>query len=215
MMDSLSHEHTAPAAPDAGALSDAGAPPGALILNDRIARLEAASTAWAQTTLADRIGVIEAVRDALMAAAEDWVRAAATAKQLTAEAAALGEEWQSGPYALMSGCNDYLHTLRGLAADAAKGAGTRPRHLRGLKTRALPNGQLAVEVLPATHWDKVLFSGVKAEVWMRPGITALGLKDHVAASQSSPRPLGAAGSRWFWGPATSPPSRRWTVCTSC
>ncbi|MEN2990369.1 aldehyde dehydrogenase family protein [Tistrella sp. BH-R2-4] len=180
MMDSLSHEHTAPAAPDAGA------PPGALILNDRIARLDAASTAWARTTLVERIGVIEAVRDALMAAAEDWVQAAATAKQLTPEAAALGEEWQSGPYALMSGCNDYLHTLRGLAADAAQGAGASPRHLRGLKTRALPNGQLAVEVLPATHWDKILFSGVKAEVWMRPGVTAPGLKDHVAASQSSP-----------------------------
>ncbi len=50
----------------------------------------------------------------------------------------------------------------------------------------LPNGQLAVQVVPHSIWDRLLLSGVRAEVWMEPDVTRANLTQHTAAGYTHP-----------------------------
>ena len=52
--------------------------------------------------------------------------------------------------------------------------------------RELPNGQLAVEVMPHSIWDRLLLNGVRGEVWMEPDVTRANLAQHTAAAYTHP-----------------------------
>ena len=60
--------------------------------------------------------------------AQDWAETAARKKGLAVDAAAAGEEWFTGPYAVITYCNALMETL-------AKVAGN--KHLDGLPMREL------------------------------------------------------------------------------
>ncbi len=139
--------------------------------------LDAAKHRWAQTGVPERIAILEAVKDNLMSVAQGWAETAARKKQLPAGSPLAGEEWLSGPYALMGACNDYLRTLSQLSGKA---------FLAGLPARTLPNGQLALKVMPHSLWDRLLLSGVRAEVWMQPGIDKTNLARHAATAYDAP-----------------------------
>lgn len=135
--------------------------------------LHAHKAAWAATSIAERSALLGRIQDALAPVAADWAQTAAARKGLDPQGPLAGEEWLSGPYGLMAWCNAMRHTL------AALQAGT---HLDGLPLRTLPNGQLAARVLPATPYDHVLLSGVRAEVWMAPGVARDNLRAHTASA---------------------------------
>jgi len=59
--------------------------------------------------------------------------------------------------------------------------------LDGLPKRKLVTGQTAVKVTPHSIWDRLLLSGVKAEIWMQPGVTEENLPAHAATLYDSPR----------------------------
>lgn len=138
-----------------------------------LAALDAAKHDWARTPVADRIALLQAVKDALMPVAEGWATTAARKKQIPAGSALVGEEWISGPYALMTGCNGLMETLSKMEGKA---------FLKGLPTRELPNGQTAVRVVPHSIWDRLLISGVTADVWMQKGVTPANLKNNAASA---------------------------------
>ncbi len=135
--------------------------------------LEAAKNDWARTSVADRIALLQAVKDALMPVAEGWATTAARKKRLAADSPLAGEEWTSGPYAVMGMCNGLMHTLSQIEKKA---------YLKHLPTRELPNGQTAVRVVPHSIWDRLLLSGVKADIWMQRGVTPANLKTHAAVA---------------------------------
>lgn len=142
-----------------------------------LARLNAAKHDWAKTTVARRIEILHAIKDSLMGVAEAWANAAAQAKGIPEGSALQGEEWMSGPYALMSYCNSLMDTLGKLGNKS---------HLDTLKTRELPTGQTALAVVPHSIWDQLLLSGVKADVWMQKGVNANNLKEHSATAYDVP-----------------------------
>lgn len=133
--------------------------------------LNAAKTTWAQTSIADRISFLRQVKDNLMTVANTWVATATRMKQIPEGSPLSGEEWTSGPYALMSACNGLILTLSQMENKA---------FLKHLPKREVTTGQLAVKVMPHSIWDHLLLSGVKAEVWMKQGVTAANLHDHAA-----------------------------------
>ncbi len=137
-------------------------------------------TRWAQTTNADRIALLDQIRDRVLEVAEIWAETAAARKLIPAGSPLQGEEWMSGPYALMAACNLFIQTLSNVDGK---------RHLDGLPIRDLPGGQIAATVLPRSIWDLLLFSGVKAEVWMQPGVSRENLADNTASAYDIP--LGA------------------------
>ncbi len=139
--------------------------------------LEAAKDAWARTSVADRIALLKQVKDNLMDVAQGWVETATRKKEIPEGSPLAGEEWLSGPYAVMSACNGLIRTLSQMEGKA---------FLKHLPTRTLTTGQIAVRVMPHSIWDHLLLSGVKAEVWMQKDVTAANLPDHAAHAYDSP-----------------------------
>ncbi|MEM7439110.1 MAG: aldehyde dehydrogenase [Pseudomonadota bacterium] len=139
--------------------------------------LDAAKHTWARTPVAERIALLGEVKDALLAVSEGWAETAARKKLIPAGSPLVGEEWISGPYALMGACNGLMETLSHMDGKA---------FLDGLPTRTLPSGNTAVRVTPNSIWEHLLLSGVKAEVWMQPGVSAETLKDNAASAYDIP-----------------------------
>lgn len=144
-------------------------PASADALDTALRALDAAKHRWARTELAARIDMLRRMKECLMPQAAAWARTAAQRKGIATGSPLAGEEWLSGPYACMAALNLYIETLGGQPGKA---------YLRTLSQRNLPNGQLAVTVFPHTLFERLLASGVRAEVWMEPGVTAANLADH-------------------------------------
>lgn len=133
--------------------------------------------AWAKSSITDRIQVLVDIKDALMPISQVWAETASRKKLIPQGAPAEGEEWTSGPYALMIGCNGLIETLSKMEGKA---------FLNDLPTRQTATGQLAVKVAPHNIWDQLLLSGVRAEVWMQPGVTKVNLAEHTAGAYDIP-----------------------------
>ena len=146
-------------------------------LDDDLELLSRNKQLWAQTPVEARVAILARIKDGVNLVAQDWAETAARKKGLAVDAPQAGEEWLSGPYALMTYCNALMGTLSKVAGKT---------YLEGLPTRDLPNGQLAVQVLPHSIWDHLLLSGVSAEVWMEPGVTRGNLAQHTAAGYAHP-----------------------------
>ena len=140
-------------------------------------RLDAAKHSWARTSAAERAALLRAVKDAIMPVADDWVATANRKKQIPAGSPLEGEEWLSGPYALLSACNNFIATLE--AMEGRSLAATLPR-------RRLRNGQTAVGVIPHTLWDRLLLSGIRAEVWMQRGLDSTAMDERAAQAYATP-----------------------------
>ncbi|BCH35612.1 putative aldehyde dehydrogenase [Mesorhizobium sp. L-8-10] len=152
-------------------------PPFADEFDTALTALDAHKDEWARTTVAGRMRLLAAVKDGIMAVARNWAETAARKKGITSGSPLEGEEWIAGPYATMAGVNALLPTLSRMEGKA---------FLKHLPTRVLETGQTAIEVLPHSIWDRLLLSGVKAEVWMQPGVTKDNLARHAALAYDLP-----------------------------
>ena len=139
--------------------------------------LNAAKDTWAKTSIADRISLLDQVKDNLMTVATAWAQTATRLKQIPERSPLSGEEWTSGPYAVMLACNALISTLRQMESKT---------FLKHLSKRQLTTGQLAVKVMPYSIWDHLLLSGVKAEVWMKKSVSVANLHDHTAIAYDIP-----------------------------
>jgi len=131
-------------------------------LDADVAALRAAAGEWATTPLAGKRRLLEAVRGATASVADEWVRVCCQGKGIATRSPAAGEEWMSGPYAVLSSVAALIRLLKALEA------GVNP--LDRLRARALPGGQVALRVFPSVPEDR-LVPGYSAEVWLRPGVT--------------------------------------------
>ncbi|OAN78694.1 aldehyde dehydrogenase [Sulfitobacter sp. EhC04] len=146
-------------------------------LDSDIAALVAAKDSWAQTSIAKRLGLLAQVKDRIMQQAPAWVEISGRRKMLPADSKQVGEEWFGGPYAAIAGCNGLMETLSQMEGK---------KFLNGLSKRVTTSGQVAVRVMPHNKWDRLLMSGVSAEVWMQDGVTLNNLKDNTASSYNAP-----------------------------
>ncbi|RFP88031.1 aldehyde dehydrogenase family protein [Rhodobacteraceae bacterium 63075] len=142
-----------------------------------LSELDASKDKWARLPIADRIRLLTEMKDGIMAVAQGWAEESARKKGLKPGTPVAGEEWIAGPYACMAGCNGLIGTLSEMEGKS---------FIDHLPKRELATGQLAVQVLPHSIWDRLLLSGVSAEVWMQDGVTKSNLKDHVARAYDTP-----------------------------
>jgi acyl-CoA reductase-like NAD-dependent aldehyde dehydrogenase len=131
-------------------------------LDADVAALRAAAEEWATTPLAGKRRLLEAVRGATAAVADEWVRVCCQGKGIASGSPAAGEEWMSGPYAVLSSVAALIRLLKGLEAGA--------NPLDRLRVRSRPGGQVALRVFPSSPEDRLVL-GYAAEVWLRPGVT--------------------------------------------
>lgn len=145
--------------------------------------LRGGAQVWTRLALGQRVTLLERVRAAVAANVEDWADAAAESKGLGPRHPLRGEEWLSGPYAVLGALDGYLRTLRALARGGSP--------LDGVTVDEAPGGRIRAHVYPATATDRLLLSGFTGEIWLRPGVTA---SDAVrAAGLGQLRPEDGAG----------------------
>lgn len=146
-------------------------------IDQAIADLAEGEKAWAAAALPRRRELLEQVHAATAAHAQEWVTAALGYKRLDAASQLAGEEWLSGPYALLTATAALAETIRALEK------GKSP--VEGFRIGRAPGDRVTVRVLPHDAYDKLLLSGFTADVWLKPGVTAdsalatagLGLRD--------------------------------------
>lgn len=81
------------------------------LLDQDLQALDGAKHHWAKTSVADRIAILGRIKPALMQVAQGWAETAARKKRIPHASPLAGEEWLSGPYALMGACNGLMQTL--------------------------------------------------------------------------------------------------------
>lgn len=128
-----------------------------------LAELDAGAERWAVTPLTDRAALLRRTHDAVSRAAEAWALTAARIKGLPEDSPLVGEEWMSGPYAVLTAIARLAGTLDTLAD------GHSP--LRSLSFHDAPGGRRAVDVLPLDRTESLILNGFRAEVWFPPGTT--------------------------------------------
>lgn len=138
---------------------------------------------WARLPVGTKIEYLLAVRAGVASCAREWAAAAAAAKGIAPDSALVGEEWISGPWAVLYALNRYVRSLRDVARYGS------PRLPRG-SVRARADGQLVVGVYPSTPYDALLLPGVRAEVWMQRDVGAGDLASSMATFYREPEPSG-------------------------
>jgi aldehyde dehydrogenase (NAD(P)+) len=142
------------------------------------------SDEWAQLPIAAKVEHLRALGRKTSAQADRWVQAACRAKGIDPASPLAGEEWSSGPWALLVGINSLVETLSQVARSGSA-------RLRDGSVHTRSDGQVVVDVFPQTVWDRLLLSGVAAQVWMQPGVTEANLAATTAVFYRQVNPAGA------------------------
>jgi len=152
-------------------------------LDAAITALQEHKDEWARLPAGKKIPYLVRMRRATGAVAERWVEAATLAKGIPLDSPLAGEEWVSGPWALLFALNRLIESMRAIAE------GNAPlRKPEAVRTRA--GGQVVVDVYPGNLYDKLLVNGVTAEVWMRPEVTPENLAGTMAMFYQRRDPAG-------------------------
>lgn len=132
-------------------------------LDRDIADLGANARRWARLPARDKHQVLGRLAAHVSATAERWVDLCAEAKGI-AGTSFEGEEWISGPWAVLYAIERYRRTLARIDRRGEPSIDPRTLRLRS-------DGTLTATVFPATAYDRLLLAGVSAEVWMQDGVT--------------------------------------------
>ncbi|MDQ6694627.1 MAG: aldehyde dehydrogenase family protein [Chloroflexota bacterium] len=147
-------------------------------LDARVSRLQGRKEAWSAVSPRERVVLVDATIARFAALAERWVAACLNAKGIEPDNPAANEEWFLGPYTVFL-------CLRHLRQSLAEIAGGRRPNIPGPVTTR-HDGQVVARVFPATFYDRVLFNGLTAEVWMEPEVTIDNLAETQAVAYNRP-----------------------------
>ncbi|BFU43843.1 aldehyde dehydrogenase family protein [Krasilnikovia sp. MM14-A1004] len=147
-------------------------------LDQAIAELRDGERGWAAEPLSSRRALLRRLHDNVATHGGEWVRVAAAIKQLPADSPLVGEEWISGPWAVLG----YTGALADTMVNLEKGRDL----LAGYPVGGAPGGRVAVDVLPHDVFDRLLLSGFRAEVWMEPGVTEAETRERAGLGLRNP-----------------------------
>lgn len=140
--------------------------------------LRTSAAHWVSLSAADKAKLLRTLSLTVAAQAERWALAAAGAKGI-AGTPLEGEEWISGPWAVLYALNRYVDTLEQIERHGSP-------QIDPHRIRTRPDAQLVVDVFPVDFYDKTLLSGIRAEVWMQPGIDRVNFQSTLAPWYQQP-----------------------------
>ena len=147
-------------------------------LDAAVGDVAARASAWAGTTPRQRAELLERIVHDTYAVAEEWNDTACAAKGYDPHSPEGGEE-------LFGGVGTFIRMAQSLRRSmldiSAKG---RPQYPGPVRHQ--PGQRIAIRVMPANLFDRVLFSGVTGEVWMEPGVTEAEVKATQAQAYQAP-----------------------------
>lgn len=151
-------------------------------LDQSIEKLAASKDKWAHLPIDQKKGMLNSVLEKIGQQAQTWVDIALIHKHITPGSPYEGEEWSTGPWALAYAITEYIRTLKHIQSDS----------LLSLinKTSVRKDGQLKVDVFPSNIYEKIIFSKIHGEVWMKKGVTENNLENNMAAFYKQTNPKG-------------------------
>lgn len=158
---------THPGAPQFPAIDSSIAPTSREEMESAIQVLQAHKDEWVHVSIHQRIALLDTLIADFMATAPRWVDAGLQAKGGSTSAPFSGEEWMAGAWPIVKNLRQLRQSLIDIETYG------KPRIPGPVKT--LANGQVAVQVFPQNTYDRLFFSGLNAEIWMQPGVTAANL----------------------------------------
>lgn len=139
----------------------------------KLSRVREHATGWAAASIQERIDLVRALRETILAEAEPWAEAVGRAKG----GAPGSEEWAE---AMGDGPVATIRTLRLLDEVLVRLRDTGSVGVDPSRLSTRPDGRVVAEVFPNSVLDQLLFTGFSAEVWMEPGIDAASIEAHTA-----------------------------------
>jgi len=152
-----------------------------LVLDKVIGTLNSHKDEWARLPIAEKIPLFQGVSKKTAELAENWVAVAVNAKSIPESSPLVGEEWASGPWALIYGVESMVGTLQSLDKGKNPPIG---------KVRTMPSGQVIADIFPYNIYQRLLLNGIRAEVWMQDGVTADNFTENIATVYKSDDQIG-------------------------
>jgi hypothetical protein len=147
-------------------------------LDQAIADVTAHARDWARTSPSERADLLAQIVRDTYEVAEEWTAAGCAAKGYDPSSPEGGEELFSGVGTFIPMVQAFRQSMLDLAATG------RPQYPGPVQHK--PGDRIAIQVAPATLFDKILFSGVSGEVWMEPGVTESDVQHSQAAIYRDP-----------------------------
>lgn len=147
-------------------------------IDEALGVLSAHKQSWLEMSLRERIGLLRGLLASTEAVSQSWVDAALVAKGITPGTPHEGEEWLAGPSVTLRNIQLLLRSLEDIERHGV------PQLPQRARTRA--GGQVVAQVFPTDRWDKLLFDGFTAEIWMQPGVALQDLPHHQARFYRDP-----------------------------
>jgi acyl-CoA reductase-like NAD-dependent aldehyde dehydrogenase len=122
-----------------------------------ISNLHDHRSAWAQTSISQRLVYLQECLDSTLSVAEIWTSMACQAKGIDPQSSLAGEEWVAGPISIVRNLRLLMNSLQ---------AGGQ---LAPAKVWQREHEQFVAEVLPANAIERLLYLGYRGEVWIEPG----------------------------------------------
>jgi aldehyde dehydrogenase (NAD(P)+) len=188
---------------DQAATPAAAAPPAELSaahkaeLDADVHALTSGVAAWAELPLGKRAALLREVHASVSAHSEAWALTAARIKGLELDSPLVGEEWMSGPYAVLTALAALAETVETLAA------GHSP--IERLTLGTAPGGRVTVPVMPFNAYEGLLLHGFHGEVWLQPGVSATQARGEAGLGELTPTLSGGVGLVLGAGNITSIP----------
>ena len=126
---------------------------------------------WVNLPISEKIPLFKSLSSNTATVAKDWTDAAVKAKSIKEDSPLSGEEWTSGPWALIYGVESMVDTLMALDKGQNPPVG---------KIRSRPDGQIVANIFPYNIYHHLLLSGIRAEVWMQKSVNENNFNEHIA-----------------------------------
>lgn len=133
---------------------------------------------WAANTPRQRAELLERIIADTYAVADEWNRAACAAKGYDAQSPEGGEE-------LFSGIGTFVRMAQAFRRSMLEiGSRGRPHYPGPVRHR--PGNRIAIQVLPNSIFDRLLYRATSGEVWMEPGVSEDDVRSTQAWAYQSP-----------------------------
>ncbi|GLE50718.1 aldehyde dehydrogenase family protein [Mycobacterium montefiorense] len=134
-------------------------------LEKALEELSRGAPGWTASSLDEKVALLEALPRKLFDVAPQMVAAALDAKGISSRSSWATDEWTTGVWVPIQAINTQLRVLERILA------GKEPVDAGAVHTR--PDGQVTVDIFPLTAYDRLLFHGYRATVWIEPGRSAV------------------------------------------
>lgn len=142
-------------------------------LDRDIAALQANKQAWARASIEDKIKLFKQVLDGMYQIRDQQVQSAIEHKQIPTDSPLAGEEWMNGPVLQCRTIRLVIESLERIQNDQLT--------WEGQSVERVSDEQLKINVFPTSSYDRLMFAGFKASVWIEPGVDERSIRQNTAS----------------------------------